>query len=500
MPELGEFHFLRPGWLLLLPLAAGLFFVVSRRDDPVRAWREVIAPELLRHLVVGEEKRGRFRPVHVLALLLSLAGVAMAGPTWERERPPGDADRTPVVIALDASASMNRDDVPPTRLERAKQKARDFVDERVGARTGLVAYAGSAHVVLPPTEDPEILAHYVSALSTDVMPVAGKDASAALREATRLLKGEGAGGVVLFLTDRMEEADRAAIEEARSGGVDVRVLAIGSERGFSAVDDVVEVEALSVDDGDVRSIALALRDGSAGAVDERLDRWKDEGFYLLYPIVILALFGFRRGFGLRWTSVVALAWLGWASPAHAFSFVDLWLTPDQQGRAAFDRGDYAGASKLFTDPFWRGVACYRDGDFPCAAEAWEAVRGPDAAYDLGNAYAQLGDFESAAAAYERALAARPGWREAEANLAVVRRRLEASPEEDDDLPPPTFDADDVKFDNKENKGTRGEVDLPGLSNEQIGELWLRGLKSDPADFLRLKFSFQAEERTRGAQP
>ena len=72
----------------------------------------------------------------------------------------------------------------------------------------------------------------------------------------------------------------------------------------------------------------------------------------------------------------------------------------------------------------------------------------------------------------------------------MRKRL-AEPEGEPG-PPPTFDPDDVTFDDRGRRGKRGEVDLPGLSNEQIGELWLRGLKSDPADFLRLKFSFQVE--------
>ncbi len=500
MPDLGGlalFHFLRPWWLLVLPVAGLLLWFVSRRDDPVRPWRDVIAPELLSHLVVGESRAGTFRPVHLVALLLALSAIALAGPTWERETPPVDADRAPLVIALDVSASMNRDDVAPTRLERAKQKARDLIAERAGARTGLVVYAGSAHVVLPPTEDPDILAHYIEALSTEVMPVAGKDAAAALGEARVLLAAEDVPGAVVFLSDGIETGDRAAFEAARREGLQMVALAVGPEQGLAPVAGVVDVVGLTVDDSDVVEIARDVRDATGAA--DRIDggaRWKDFGVYLLYPIVALALFSFRRGFGLRWSAGAAgLLIVMTPVPAAAFSFMDLWLTPDQQGRYWFDRGDYEQAAGLFVDPFWRGAACYHADDFACAVEAWSDLDSPDAIYDLGNARARQGDYEAAAEAYERALAARPEWPAAKANLALMRRNLERA--EDPDAPPPTFDADDVKFDNDQNKGTRGEVDMAGLSDEQIGELWLRGLKSDPADFLRLKFAFQEEAAQRG---
>ena len=62
--------------------------------------------------------------------------------------------RDAAVIALDLSATMNAVDVQPSRLERAKQKIRDLLALRSGARTALVAYAGSAHTVLPLSDDP----------------------------------------------------------------------------------------------------------------------------------------------------------------------------------------------------------------------------------------------------------------------------------------------------------------------------------------------------------
>jgi Ca-activated chloride channel family protein len=66
---------------------------------------------------------------------------------------PFTEDKAPLVIALDLSQTMDAIDLDPTRLERAKLKIRDLLEERSGARTALSVYAGTTHMVLPFTTD-----------------------------------------------------------------------------------------------------------------------------------------------------------------------------------------------------------------------------------------------------------------------------------------------------------------------------------------------------------
>ena len=68
-----------------------------------------------------------------------------------------------MVVALDLSEAMLVQDIQPSRLERAQQKARDILAGRRGARTGLLAYAGSAHVVLPLCDDPSVFEEFLRA-------------------------------------------------------------------------------------------------------------------------------------------------------------------------------------------------------------------------------------------------------------------------------------------------------------------------------------------------
>src|SRR5262245_5897285 len=229
---LGDFHFARPLWLLLVPLAAALPFAWRRRTDERRRYEGLIAPHLLDALLIGARGRSRVRPVDTAALLLGLAAIATAGPTWRREPPPFAREQAAPVVAIDLSPSMDATDVAPTRLERAVHKVHDLAAARAGARIGLIVYAGTAHLVLPPTDDPALLGLYLDALSTDLMPVAGRAADAALALGDDLLASDAVPGTIVFVSDGVDAAIVDAFgKRARASRNQVLVLAVGTPEG-----------------------------------------------------------------------------------------------------------------------------------------------------------------------------------------------------------------------------------------------------------------------------
>jgi Ca-activated chloride channel family protein len=533
----GEFHFIRPWLLLGIPGGLLLFWLARLREAGARRWKGIIDSHLLEHLLVSSGRRNRFQPAHAVALLIALGSIGAAGPTWAREETPFTEDLSPLVIAMDLSPSMDAIDVAPTRLERSKQKVLDLLQLRRNARTGLLVYAGSAHVVLPFTDDPSVLSEYVASLRTDIMPVSGDDASAALAVAVEMLARDTVPGTILFLTDGIgtehTEAFRAHGEESRD---QVLVLAIGTREGgpirtgenqfltdagggraIARLDEDgltalrseagVDVASSTVDDDDVRRVqrrsqshlaATRARDGGS--------RWKDEGWWLVIPVALLALVMLRRGWTVQWGVVLVLFYATGCAPNPTDEptapgsepgverggwFLDPWLTPDQQGRRLMEQGRYAEAAERFEDAAWKGAAHYRAGNMDDAI-SWFARRdSPEAAYNLGNAYALLGEYETAVASYEQALEARPDWDEARANRDLVASLIppppeegQAPPERNDD---PSFDPDEVRVDEEQEGGSPGEVPLEQLSPEDIEAMWLRGLQSSPADFLRNRF-------------
>jgi len=526
----GEFHFLRPWWLLALMPAVLMWVTLGRRGNQERQWRKVIAPHLLAHLKVGSGDRRWFRPLHLITLVLVLGSVGLAGPAWQREASPFAEDTAPLVIVLDLSISMNAVDVQPTRLERARQKVRDLLALRTGARSALIVFAGTAHTVLPLSDDPALFETFLAGLESNVMPVAGKDPVRALALAEMLLADEPTPGSILFLTDGIAEEYAVLFAEFTDRSDDeLLVLAVGTREGgpiregkdrfvtdpsgrrVVATLDYDGLQALKAEAG-IFVAGVTVDDADVGRIQRRVQshlhtvqqqdetaRWKDQGYWLVVPVVLLSLLWFRKGWTIRWSIIALLAALltGCAPADRTGSrFADLWWTADQQARRQFEREAYAEAGQQFVDPMWKGASYYHAGDFEQAATAFGRLTTAEASFNLGNAYAMLERYEEALAAYQAALADRPGWIAAVENRDLVLARLKRMEEEqdDDDTGPagdPTFDADEVKVDEKGDKGKKGEIEMSQLSDEQMAEMWMRRLQATPADFLRRRFALEA---------
>lgn len=298
-----NFHFIRPGWLLLAPLAAGLWWLWRRRSDPLRGWREQIAPELLDALVVGRESARRGPAVWVLVAWL-VAVVAIAGPTWQLEPSPFADDATPLMILLKADASMETPDPAPSRLERARLKIADLAEARKGQPLGLIAYAGSAHLVLPPTRDTAVVAQMAAEISADIMPAPGDRLDLALREAARAL-GEGQqGGSIVVLADAVE-TEAAALETLRKDiALPIQFLAINAPE--SSQNDSLHaaaralkasVEPLDIEGQDIAAIVRRAASTPVAQRGEQGERWQEAGWWLVPLVGFIALASFRREAG-----------------------------------------------------------------------------------------------------------------------------------------------------------------------------------------------------------
>ena len=531
---LEQFHFLRPLWLLSLVPIAALFLMVRYAADDTRAWRKVIDPHLLAHLRVPSSGGSRVRPIHLVTAILTLCALAAAGPTWEHEVSPFSEDIAPLIIAVDLSNTMNAVDVQPTRLERAKQKITDILTLRQGAKTALIAYAGSAHVVLPPCDDSEVFGSFLAALQSDIMPLEGRNMAAATAAAETLLARSDVPGTILFVTDAVGDGSDALREVAGASDNKVAILVVATANGgalrssdgsfatesdgrrtvvrmdraaFEALNDVegISVVGVTADDADVHALQRRIESNLRAAQQDDISmRWKDNGYTLVIPIALLLLFWFRRGWAVQWgATVLAVVLSGCGGGSNEVrSFADLWWTGDQQGQQAFAAGNYAAAAAQFDDPMWRGVAAYRTGDYSAAVEALAQINTPESYFNQGNAFAHLAELEASLAAYDAALALRPDWQEAMDNRNRIAALIPAEPDADDDRGngDPSYNPDKIVFDEKGKKGKKGKVEETAYSEEQIAEMWMRRLQTTPAEFLRNKFAIEAAALGSSVQP
>ena len=159
------------------------------------------SPHLRDALTVNRSDHARIRPVDGVAITAVLIAIAAAGPTWSKQQSPWFAETAPLVVAIEVSDSMRANDLLPTRLDRARFKVLDLVAARTGSRTAIIAYAGSAHIVVPPSTDIDVIKPLLESLDPAIMPLGGAAATAVLPLAESLLGDEAAIGTVLFVND-----------------------------------------------------------------------------------------------------------------------------------------------------------------------------------------------------------------------------------------------------------------------------------------------------------
>jgi len=305
-----NFHFLRPFWLLALVPAVFLTILIWRRQDAKRAWRSVIADHLLSHLLVGVEQRGWLRPVHLLFAAWIIGIIALSGPTWRREPSPFTEDTAALVIALEVSPTMMARDIQPSRLQRAVHKIKDLLSLRPGARTALIAYAGTAHVVMPLTRDAKIIETFAAELDPGIMPAEGDTVIEAIKIANGQLTRFGQPGSILVITDGVPQHQVKVLEEYRqNSGGPVHLLAVAppapalNRAALEQIADAVggTLTFVTPDDRDVRQLAGRIETSLVAAQQtEGGERWRDYGYWLVPIITLLCLVWFRPGWVVSW--------------------------------------------------------------------------------------------------------------------------------------------------------------------------------------------------------
>jgi Ca-activated chloride channel family protein len=425
-------HFLRPHWLwalLALPLLAWAW---RRRRLRNSAWRGAVDAHLLPHLLDrGESRRGI---VALCALLLGfgIAVLALAGPSWRHGEQPLLQGEAPLVIALDLSSAMLASDLPPSRLLQARAKLATLLHQRSGGQVGLVVFADDAYTVAPLTRDAGNVALFLDSLAPDVMPVDGSHPARGIEQSMRLLRQAGfTRGDILVIGSQGDADARGAASDAKRAGYRVSVLGLGTPAGAAyrtaqgaiahARLDAASLralasagggryETLSADTGDLA--ALGVLDAAAaerGAVASgKTAVWRDDGYWLLPPLMLLALFAFRRGGGF------AILLLCACLPWHA-------------ALAADEGTPWRRADQVRHEHMQSGAEAYRRKDYVAAADAWKTIPGADAAYNRGNALARAGRYEDAIAAYDEALRQQPGMADAEANRKLVEAAMKRKP-------------------------------------------------------------------------
>ncbi len=549
---------LRPYWLLLTPLLGWLLWRLWHRQRRIGRWQRLLPPAFQPLLLTRARLRSSRLPWILLGLAWLLALLALLGPSWQRLAQPDLKQAGPLVVMLEVTPAMLATDARPNRLEQAKRKLLDLLAQRRDAQTAVIVYAGSAHTLVPLSDDLATVRNLLDAVKPSIMPEPGQRPDRAVAAALELLQRSGLGkGQLLLIASSAGQADLdALLRQLQKQRMPLAVLGIGTAEGAPVPDangnllkdasgailmprlDNAGLSRLAresggrylrarTDDSDLGALGLLAGGRAAHQQGDavQLAAWKDQGYWLLLPLLLLAALAGRRGWLL---ALVPLLWL--PSPSSmALEWQDLWLREDQQGMRLLQAQRPAEAAARFRDAQWRGYAAYQAGDYPLAAALFAESDSAAAHYNRGNALARSDRLQAALEAYDQALARDPQLQRARHNRALVeqllkereaaerRRQTQAGDRSEqgqsadhagDETPAEPADAERERraAQQGDQPGDTGNERPPqpaavspiSLEQNQELDLWLRRIPDDPAELLRQKFLIEHRKRLESA--
>ena len=221
--------------------------------------------ELLVSVAPNAPTRRRHLPAILLVIALVFLTVAMAGPTHDVRIP---RNRAVVMLVMDVSQSMRATDVSPNRMAAAQEASKQFADELTpGINLGLIAYAGTATVLVSPTTGREATKAAIDKLQFADRTATGEGIFTALQAIATVGAVIGGGDeppparIVLF-SDGKETVPSnpdnpkgafTAARTAKDQGVPISTISFGTPYGYVEIND--QRQPVPVDDEMLKEIA-----------------------------------------------------------------------------------------------------------------------------------------------------------------------------------------------------------------------------------------------------
>lgn len=250
-------------FLLVILGLVGLYIVVQlARQRRVLRFANM---ELLESVAPERPSRLRHIPSALLILSMVLFTIAMAGPTHDVRIP---RNRAVVMLVVDVSQSMRATDVAPNRLAAAQVAAKQFADQLTpGINLGLIAYAGTATVLVSPTTNRQATKNAIDKLQLADRTATGEGIFTALQAVATVGAVIGGGDEppparIVLMSDGKETVPSnpdnpkgafTAARTAKDQGVSISTVSFGTPYGYVEINE--QRQPVPVDDEMLKKIA-----------------------------------------------------------------------------------------------------------------------------------------------------------------------------------------------------------------------------------------------------
>ena len=473
--EINQIEWAHPWWALLALQPGLMALLLKLRRNQVLHYADA-------HLLAwavrgsGQAKQDKWKGLLNITAWVLLA-CAAAGPRLplvsDNAQQALQRHEMDIMVLLDVSPSMQARDISPQRLQRAKLELLDLLPRLHGERLGLIAFSGTAGLIMPLSRDYNALRYYLNIAQPALFDTPGTALAAALELALRKLPQQtSASRAILLLTDAESSAlsgsAGAAVWEAaaklKDAGIRLYILGVGTaegstiqqangyplvnegvdvissldQAGFSDLASKTDGKFALVEDGegDLSSLydhgLLTLPGGRQSA--ENVQAWQE--LYASFLLPALLLFGFVYipfRLKINATPTVALLALLFAVTSNAPGA----YAAEADAYAAYRNHNHALAQTLYGDlpgysaRMGEGAAAYRRKDYQYAIRQFSTAllgstndkQREQALFNLGNSYFMAGGYRAAADAFLGVMHYAKDNQDARANLALAAGKL-----------------------------------------------------------------------------
>ena len=464
--------FLHPEFLYyMLPLIFILFGLLLTQKE---AHATFFSDEVMQKLRVSSNTLTLKARNALFFLIAVLMTIALAGPVIKDGKIEVTAKSADIMIALDISDSMLAEDVYPSRLQLAKQKALELLRLAPNERIGVIAFAKNSYLVSPLSFDHDAVAFLLKKLDTNAITEQGTDFMAMLEVVDKSIKKD-VKKYLLILTDGGDKKDFAnEIAFAKEKGITIFVLGIGTPQGApiklengefikqngkiivsklnEKIADLakksggVYIESVN-SNADVKAMLKEIEQNSKKKElkSEQIEKYIPLFYYplgLALLLFLIATSSMSKRVKVEVPALLALLLFS-STPSQAglLDFIEL-----DEAKKAYEQKNYLKSAKIYSEyakhanhneSYYNAAnALYKAGKYKEAIKNYEKATFDDKVLraknfaNMGNAYAKLGDeasLQKAIESYEESLKLYED-KDTRDNLEAVKKALKQKKE------------------------------------------------------------------------
>lgn len=526
-------------FLMLIPSFVLMYLIITKKSKIENYFSKIALKKLS---ISNQYFSNRARNI-MLFLSLIFMIIALARPVINEKEQNIESQLNPVIIAVDVSKSMNAIDIYPNRLEFAKNKLLNILDNSKTEAIGVILFAKSSFLLSAVTQDFNSLKILVNNLDIGINFDNGTNIFSTLETTNRLLKDYSTKNLILLTDGGDKNNFEEEINYANKNNINVYILATATTNGSPIKENdgnfltdknknIVNVKlnenikklALKTNGGYINfslnldDIEQILNDINLKSKKEDFNQKKyktyTELFY--YPLgiavfLLLIAFSSLPNFTKNKTLVVVIFSLIFIqNPLYSFSIMD--FKTINEANEAYKNQEYQEASSNFQKldsneyrDYNLANSLYKSNEFGKAIDLYKNIQTSSndlefkRLHNLGNAYAKNKNFDEAINSYEKALKLKND-KTTKENLELVKKLLEDKKENNQNQEKNKSEKKEnkeqknqkEKSDNLKNKENQKEAEQKTQEN-RVEEKWLKSIKNQKTNSLLKKMESSKED-------